>query len=230
PPTDNSLSVPLLSPLPNPSPPATNTFQTPVTQTSAPAVTVSLKESVSFPTKTLSAPLTVTSLLNVTNKTKSATMNIIEQQHDDDSNAGDDDGKNGDYDVIDGVCINNGSGGGNTKSKNKPSTSSSPISLAHVTLLTNPKTSISTSTTLAESSGVGAGASESKMATVMDQCSTATDSLSPTSCSSAATTPARPFEMFTCKLCLVDVENDSNSTTLHQCGCQFCTERLLDTQ
>ena len=222
PPTDNSLSIPLLVSLPN-SPPATNTFQMAVTQTSAPAVTVSLKESVSFPTKTLSAPLTVTSLLNVTNKTKSATLNIIEQQqHDDDSNVGDDDGKNGDYDVIDGVCINNGSGGANSNSKNKPSTSSSPISQAHVTLLANPKTSAST--TLTEATGVGAGTSESKMATVMDQCSTATDSLNPASCSSAATRPARPFEMFTCKLCLVDVENDSNSTTLHQCGCQFCTE------
>ncbi|XP_073813047.1 uncharacterized protein [Musca autumnalis] len=34
----------------------------------------------------------------------------------------------------------------------------------------------------------------------------------------------RPFELFTCKLCLIDVEDASNSTVLQQCGCQFCTE------
>ncbi|XP_068145799.1 uncharacterized protein [Drosophila tropicalis] len=44
-------------------------------------------------------------------------------------------------------------------------------------------------------------------------------------------TPATPtpqvvenFQIFTCKLCLIDVENAAESTTLLQCGCQFCTE------
>uniref|UniRef100_A0A1B0BHK9 Uncharacterized protein n=1 Tax=Glossina palpalis gambiensis TaxID=67801 RepID=A0A1B0BHK9_9MUSC len=55
-------------------------------------------------------------------------------------------------------------------------------------------------------------------------------SLSPSLSSSAAgfqnssAIKARPFEIFTCKLCLVDVENASDSTILQQCGCQFCTE------
>uniref|UniRef100_A0A1I8Q5J3 E3 ubiquitin-protein ligase RNF144B n=1 Tax=Stomoxys calcitrans TaxID=35570 RepID=A0A1I8Q5J3_STOCA len=42
--------------------------------------------------------------------------------------------------------------------------------------------------------------------------------------STTTTTSSRPFELFTCKLCLIDVEDASNSTVLHQCGCQFCTE------
>ncbi|XP_067630865.1 putative mediator of RNA polymerase II transcription subunit 26 isoform X2 [Eurosta solidaginis] len=32
------------------------------------------------------------------------------------------------------------------------------------------------------------------------------------------------FQSFTCKLCLVDVETREEATTLHQCGCEFCTE------
>lgn len=41
-----------------------------------------------------------------------------------------------------------------------------------------------------------------------------------------AGTPATPinFQQFTCKLCLIDVDNFAESTTLLQCGCQFCTE------
>lgn len=39
----------------------------------------------------------------------------------------------------------------------------------------------------------------------------------------------RPFEIFTCKLCLIDVEGASFATTLQQCGCQFCTEVSLPT-
>ncbi|EDW61764.2 uncharacterized protein [Drosophila virilis] len=39
-------------------------------------------------------------------------------------------------------------------------------------------------------------------------------------------TPATPinFQQFTCKLCLIDVENAADATALLQCGCQFCTE------
>ncbi|KAH8307552.1 hypothetical protein KR044_002573 [Drosophila immigrans] len=44
----------------------------------------------------------------------------------------------------------------------------------------------------------------------------------------SAGTPATPmpssFQQFTCKLCLIDVESVGESTTLLQCGCQFCTE------
>lgn len=42
----------------------------------------------------------------------------------------------------------------------------------------------------------------------------------------SAGTPATPinFQQFTCKLCLIDVENVAEATTLQQCGCQFCTE------
>ncbi|XP_062128899.1 uncharacterized protein LOC133840825 [Drosophila sulfurigaster albostrigata] len=44
----------------------------------------------------------------------------------------------------------------------------------------------------------------------------------------SAGTPATPmltsFQQFTCKLCLIDVETLGESTTLVQCGCQFCTE------
>ncbi|KAH8253614.1 hypothetical protein KR032_006241 [Drosophila birchii] len=41
-------------------------------------------------------------------------------------------------------------------------------------------------------------------------------------------TPATPttvnFQPFTCKLCLIDVEEVGEAMTLHQCGCQFCIE------
>ncbi|KAH8394610.1 hypothetical protein KR222_000063, partial [Zaprionus bogoriensis] len=42
----------------------------------------------------------------------------------------------------------------------------------------------------------------------------------------SAGTPATPinFQQFTCKLCLIDVENVAEATTLLHCGCQFCTE------
>ncbi|XP_017866816.1 PREDICTED: LOW QUALITY PROTEIN: uncharacterized protein LOC108616248 [Drosophila arizonae] len=42
----------------------------------------------------------------------------------------------------------------------------------------------------------------------------------------SAGTPATPiqFQQFTCKLCLIDVEQAAEATTLLQCGCQFCTE------
>ncbi|KAM8714550.1 hypothetical protein ACLKA7_014641 [Drosophila subpalustris] len=45
----------------------------------------------------------------------------------------------------------------------------------------------------------------------------------------SAGTPATPtaaisFQLFTCKLCLIDVESAAEATTLLQCGCQFCTE------
>lgn len=35
------------------------------------------------------------------------------------------------------------------------------------------------------------------------------------------------FEVFTCKLCLIDVESADKATTLQQCNCRFCTEVSL---
>lgn len=43
----------------------------------------------------------------------------------------------------------------------------------------------------------------------------------------SAGTPATPttnFQPFTCKLCLIDVEEVGEAMSLHQCGCQFCIE------
>ncbi|XP_030380484.1 uncharacterized protein LOC115628490 [Scaptodrosophila lebanonensis] len=37
-------------------------------------------------------------------------------------------------------------------------------------------------------------------------------------------TPQAPFQSFTCKLCLVDVDNVGEATMLVQCGCQFGTD------
>ncbi|XP_061390273.1 uncharacterized protein LOC133325550 [Musca vetustissima] len=56
---------------------------------------------------------------------------------------------------------------------------------------------------------------------------TTTDLIQPdiiASSTSSLAVAIRPFELFTCKLCLIEVEDASNSTVLHQCGCQFCTE------
>ncbi|XP_016968027.1 uncharacterized protein LOC108036412 [Drosophila biarmipes] len=39
-----------------------------------------------------------------------------------------------------------------------------------------------------------------------------------------ATPSANPFEPFTCKLCLIDVEDVAEAMALLQCGCQFCIE------
>ncbi|XP_011291040.2 pneumococcal serine-rich repeat protein [Musca domestica] len=50
------------------------------------------------------------------------------------------------------------------------------------------------------------------------------DIINATSSATSLALAIRPFELFTCKLCLIDVEDASNSTVLHQCGCQFCTE------
>ncbi|XP_065370117.1 mucin-2 [Calliphora vicina] len=224
PPTDNSLSVPLLSP----PPPNVLTLTSTLT---APAPVI--RESLSFPAES-STPLTVTSLLKVTNnnnnnKKEATNININDVMHDDDD--GDDDVKNVDYNVIDGVYRNN-SISNNTTSPSASSTTSTLLTIAqaNVTLSTNPKASAPT--TFTEIAAVASTTSESIMATIMQHCNTANDSPHTPSSSgvAAATTttqapaPARPFEMFTCKLCLIDVENASNSTILHQCGCQFCTE------
>ncbi|XP_037822356.1 serine-rich adhesin for platelets-like [Lucilia sericata] len=203
PPTDNSLSVPLLSPPTTNSMSLTSTVMAPV-----------LRESVSFPAESAS-------LLKVANKKETSTIKINDEG----------DIRNVDYDVIDGVYRNNSNNTSGGSIINKPcssSTSSSnstllPISQVNVTLSTNPKTSAST--TITETAAVASTTTESIMATIMQHCNTPNDSLTPTTTPTATQAPpARPFEMFTCKLCLIDVENASNSTILHQCGCQFCTE------
>lgn len=233
PPTDNSLSVPILTP--PPPPPSSQPNALYPTTTVAPPV---LRESVSFPAESLTTPLTVTSLLKVNNNKKETTNINRHHVHDNNDDAGmvqKNDGivhKNVEFDVIDGV-----------QGINKPCTSSLsstnstllPISQANVnvTLSTNPKAP--TPTTCIDTTATNATES-TIMATIMQHCNSANanDTLSPTNSSSGVavtavttsttTAQARPFEMFTCKLCLIDVENASNSTILHQCGCQFCTE------
>jgi len=42
-----------------------------------------------------------------------------------------------------------------------------------------------------------------------------------------ATPSTTPFQPFTCKLCLIDVEDVGEAMALLQCGCQFCIEVSL---
>ncbi|XP_075165786.1 uncharacterized protein LOC142238121 [Haematobia irritans] len=120
-----------------------------------------------------------------------------------------------DQDIVDATTTRRGGEGGNVidggmASNNKCSTTngtSSSISNSNASLLAIPETQASSSTR------------ETITPTIL-QCLITTNSSSSVSVAPAS----RPFELFTCKLCLIDVEDGSNCTVLHQCGCQFCTE------
>lgn len=147
--------------------------------------------------KTLSAPLTVTSHFKI------LTMKMETQQSNDHglSQGVEDASRAAGGDVIDGIA--------SKRSSTELGQASSNVS---------PTTATANTLLAALQQGVGGvtTASASMPAEILKCNADATNT--------TTTTSSRPFELFTCKLCLIDVEDASNSTVLHQCGCQFCTE------